>query len=91
MFSEKGGLTKHIKYVHEGIRDKICPQCGKGFSCGKGLSRHLEQVHQKLRLHRCEYCNKSYSRGSYLRIHQHTMHGKEPDPKLAHKRINQFV
>ena len=91
MFSEKGGLTKHIKYVHEGIRDKICPQCGKGFVCSKDLSRHLEQVHQKIRANRCEFCNKSYSRAEYLKIHQHTIHGKEQDPKLAHKRMNQYV
>ena len=77
--------------VHDGIKDKICPQCGKAFSCNKGLNRHLEQVHQKIRAHKCEYCNKSYAQADYLRIHQHTIHGKERDPKVAHKRMNQYV
>ena len=55
------------------------------------MSRHQEQVHMKIKAHKCEFCNKSYAQADYLRIHQHTIHGKERDPKIAHKRMNQYV
>ena len=43
-FSEEYKLRRHIKEVHEGLKDHVCATCGKGFARADKLFQH-ELVH----------------------------------------------
>jgi hypothetical protein len=38
-FERKADLDRHVKSVHDKLKDQFCPQCGKGFARGDTLNR----------------------------------------------------
>ena len=57
-----GSLRRHIKNVHEGIKNKnkICEECGKGFSTNYWLKIHVDGVHKGLKPFKCTYCTDAF-------------------------------
>ena len=43
-FSEEYKLRRHVKEVHEGLKEHVCATCGKGFARADKLFQH-ELVH----------------------------------------------
>lgn len=44
-FKRKGDLKRHVRRVHEKIRDAICPVCSKAFGEDYNMRRHINRVH----------------------------------------------
>ena len=49
-------LHRHIRTVHEKIRNHMCYQCGKGFTNQKTLTKHISVIHQKTERTEFEVC-----------------------------------
>ena len=45
-FTTGGSLKRHVKAVHEVVKDHVCNLCGKSFSQGIVLKRHVKAVHE---------------------------------------------
>ena len=73
MFSKKGHLDRHIKIIHQGIKDYSdpCPYCRKVFITRASLVPHIAMVHERVRK-KCNICNKVLSD---LNKHMRTVHG----------------
>ena len=50
-FSEAGTLKKHVKAVHEGVRNHVCNHCEKSFSQAGHLKIHIKAVHEGVKDH----------------------------------------
>ena len=67
-----GGLQRHIKTIHEGIRYP-CPQCEyKGTTKG-GLKTHIESIHKGVRFP-CPHCQYKATHKTNLRKHIQQIH-----------------
>lgn len=81
-FSFKCSLGRHIKGVHENIRNFKCvePECDKSFRSSYDLRQHSISAHQKGdRSDRtCSICFKVFKKVKYMQIHQASIHNTEP-------------
>ena len=50
-FTLKPNLKKHVKLVHEQIKEHSCEQCGKAFGVLAQLKIHIKMVHDKIKDH----------------------------------------
>ena len=89
-FSELGKLNRHIKTVHEKIKNHICSICGKGFFRLYDLKRHLktnmhygpkeEPVTEDNTIltendnNKCDQCGKVYGKRASLKSHIKFVH-----------------
>ena len=71
-FSQKSGLNRHIKSVHENVRYN-CDKCGKSFSQKDNLNIHIKSVHEKIR-YNCDKCEKRFCSNQYLSQHIQSAH-----------------
>ena len=69
-----GGLSQHIRMVHEGEKNFKCKICDKSFFTNQLLRRHINCVHKKMKNFHCEICNRSFSQRSNLKLHTRTIH-----------------
>ena len=48
VFSKKGHLDRHVRTIHQGVKDESepCPHCGKVFTTKSSLEPHIEAVHK---------------------------------------------
>ena len=42
-------MTRHIKAVHENIRDNVCGECGYAASQKWDLKKHIEAMHENIK------------------------------------------
>ena len=80
-FKWKEGKLKHIRYVHEGIKDSTCDICGKVFGQPSTLKQHIQTVHEGLKPHKCGTCGKAFSQSGDLNRHISAVHGGEKNHK----------
>ena len=66
-------LKRHIKSVHEKIKDFQCPKCGKAFSEKGSLEIH-DKTHTGIRDFKCDQCEKTYKRSEHLKDHINAVH-----------------
>ncbi len=45
-FYEPGHLRRHVKDVHDQIKDQICQYCGKAFSQASNMYQHIRNYHK---------------------------------------------
>ena len=63
------------KAVHEKVRDKVCPHCGKTFVLKSVLSLHIKNIHQgKRREVWCDICKKNCVTYTNLSSHMRNHH-----------------
>ncbi|KAL7732220.1 hypothetical protein ACLKA6_018459 [Drosophila palustris] len=82
-FNKKKGIKRHIKTVHDKVKDFACRFCPKRFSKSNHL-RHHEYTHTGEKPYECIVCNKTFRHDATLRKHMksHNRPRKEPkDPK----------
>ena len=49
-------LTRHIRSVHEGRKDYVCPTCAKAFTSTKTMNEHIDRNHRLPKDKICNYC-----------------------------------
>lgn len=81
-FSFKGSLGRHIRSVHEKIKNFICDEqtCDKSFSNSYDLKQHVISSHEKGdRSDRtCKICFKVFKKVKYMQLHEASIHNTEP-------------
>ena len=68
-------LTKHIKTVHEGIKDFMCSECGKAFKSNLALNSHFKVVHLK-EFYECDICQMKITTLTGVQKHKKVVHEK---------------
>lgn len=81
-FSFKRSLDRHIKGVHENIRDFKCEAagCEKTFCNSYELKQHTTSSHNKgdKSDRKCKICFKVFKKFKYMEIHCASIHNSEP-------------
>ena len=70
--SEKSGLKRHAKCVHENKEPaKLyhCSFCPVKFSARNALDIHIDSVHDKIKSHECLVCNANFATKVNLKKH----------------------
>ena len=75
-FDMRYQLKKHIKVVHDKIRDQQCHLCEKNFKTKDVLREHISSVHYGTK-HICDLCGRSYNRRSDLTVHVKVRHKED--------------
>jgi KRAB domain-containing zinc finger protein len=78
-FNSKSKLERHIKAVHDKIKDHHCSECEMSFSQPEKLERHIKSVHDKIKDHHCPNCEYSCSNNGDLQQHIKRIHLKIKD------------
>ena len=73
-FNRKRDLKRHIKTVHEGIKDHHCSFCEKSFSRADRLNSHVKLVHEGMKDHVCSHCKNWFTTAQSLKIHVKAVH-----------------
>ena len=69
LFFDTSTLRKHLKFVHERLKDYACDICNKSYIKKQTLSHHIETVHEGKK-YECMTCNKAFTTPGNLKIHQ---------------------
>ena len=77
--SDEGNLKKHIKAVHEKIKDQTCDICGFSTTDYSGLKKHIKEVHDKIKDKICSICGFTTARNAELKHHIKCIHDKIKD------------
>jgi len=75
-FSSKNKMEKHIKTIHEDIKDFTCEYCRKKLTSSYGLKAHIESIHMGIK-HKCPHCENDYSTQRALKKHVQTTHSQD--------------
>ena len=78
-FATKSDLKRHIKAVHNKIKDHHCDVCEASFSTNGDLKVHIKRAHLKIKDHHCPDCKVSFCTGYELKRHIKTIHLKIKD------------
>ena len=75
-FNRPGDLRRHVKRVHEGLKDHICKFCKKGFSRPGLLKGHILKFHEEESAvtFNCKFCTKVFNRAETLKNHIMNVH-----------------
>ncbi|XP_065087380.1 zinc finger and SCAN domain-containing protein 2-like isoform X2 [Ochlerotatus camptorhynchus] len=65
------GLARHVREVHEKVRNYSCDICGKCFGNGRNLKEH-RFLHTNEKPYSCAICGNSYNQKASLHIHKRT-------------------
>lgn len=77
--AQKSKLTRHIKSVHNKIKDIECTQCDYKCSRKSSLNIHIKQVHDKIKDIKCPQCDYKCSTKGSLNRHIKMVHDKIKD------------
>ncbi|KAI0775333.1 hypothetical protein BC629DRAFT_700552 [Irpex lacteus] len=76
MFTTKGDMNRHIRTVHDGIRDYVCKECGDCFGQRTSLQGH-QSKHTGEKPYHCTVggCNRRFGDASSRTRHAKEVHG----------------
>ena len=72
-------LNKHIREVHDKIKDFECDKCDAKYSTNGHLQAHIKQVHDKIKDFECPDCEYKCSTNNHLLQHVKMVHDKIKD------------
>ena len=70
----KCDLKKHVKQVHDKIKDNFCTQCDYKASLKSDLIKHVKIVHDKIKDQCCTQCDYKFSTKYHLNRHVKSAH-----------------
>jgi very-short-patch-repair endonuclease len=79
--SSNADLQKHVKRIHNKIKDFQCPHCDHKCSENGNLQAHIKQIHTKIKDFECGLCNYKCSTNGHLHQHIKAVHSKIKDVK----------
>ena len=74
--STRGGLTEHVKHVHQKLARYQCEHCGKGYSHRSHYLDHLA-THTGVKRNVCPVCQRQFTFKSTLKKHMLRVHSKQ--------------
>mmetsp|Transcript_16336 Transcript_16336/g.28234 ORF Transcript_16336/g.28234 Transcript_16336/m.28234 type:complete len:307 (-) Transcript_16336:1295-2215(-) len=77
-FGQKSDLTRHVRTVHEGLKQFKCNICSKRFSGSASLKNHVRAIHENVRFF-CDKCGREFSRQDSLQRHLLNIHNQTDD------------
>ena len=77
--SSRGGLTEHVKYVHQKLARYQCQHCGKGYSHRSHYLDHLA-THTGVKRNVCPVCQQQFTFKPSLKTHMLRFHPKRNWP-----------
>ncbi|XP_078035979.1 uncharacterized protein LOC144469489 isoform X3 [Augochlora pura] len=78
-FRDSGGLSRHLKDVHEKLKNFTCDICGKSFA-SKATREDHRRTHTGERPYICDSCGKSFKSKASLYIHSKLHTNEFPHP-----------
>jgi len=76
VFTTKSDLKRHIKHVHDKIKDIKCDKCEYTCSTNTRLKLHIKSVHEKIKDFKCDKCHYMCSTNGDLKQHIKQVHDK---------------
>ena len=73
--SSLGGLTDHVKHVHQKLTSYRCEHCGKGYSDRSHYLDHLA-IHTGVKRYICSVCQQQFTLKCSLKTHMLRFHCK---------------
>ena len=61
-FSSKQNLKRHVKTVHDEVREHKCDICGITFVHKMDLEIHFKRIHKNIKAYKCDYCEKRFGK-----------------------------
>ena len=86
--SSRSKLARHIKEVHDKIKDYKCDKCSYACSQKNSLNLHMKAIHEGIKAtkdFKCDQCEYAASRNYYLSVHIKTRHGNDTSNNRGHK------
>lgn len=74
-------LKRHIKTVHEKIKNIKCDKCDYICSSNCNLKQHIKYIHDKIKNFKCDKCDYTCSANGALKRHIKAIHSKIKDFK----------
>ena len=68
-FRGKASLLRHVKVVHEKVKNHKCNICGKMFGYQSHMKQHIAEVHEKHKAFKCSICGASFFRKTHVKDH----------------------
>uniref|UniRef100_A0A182IQT8 C2H2-type domain-containing protein n=1 Tax=Anopheles atroparvus TaxID=41427 RepID=A0A182IQT8_ANOAO len=81
-FREKRSLARHLKAVHEEVRDRQCPYCPKSFKYSHHLRYHI-RTHTGEKPYMCEICSDCFSQHIQWKRHMAKHQQIRKAPRVA--------
>jgi KRAB domain-containing zinc finger protein len=81
VFTVNGHLKRHIKSIHDKIKNIKCDKCEYLCSTNECLKRHTKTVHDKIKDMKCDKCDYICSTNGHLKRHIKMVHDKIKDFK----------
>ena len=69
-------LKRHVKSVHDQIKDHQCEQCDTSYSDSQSLRRHVRTKHENGNEANCDLCGKGFPENYAMLRHKKTVHFK---------------
>ena len=77
-FSDRPGLNRHSRIVHDKIKIAKCDLCLQEFNTECSKKRHIESVHEG-KIYGCDKCEKEFSYSASLLKHKKNYHNSKED------------
>ena len=79
-YASKGGLTEHVRLIHENAARYRCDTCGKGYSIRSHYYGHLA-AHTGVKRYVCSVCLTEFTRKSTMKAHMLQFHPAKIAPE----------
>ena len=81
------GMGRHIKAMHDKIKDFKCDKCKYACSDEYALKKHIKHIHDKIKDFKCDKCKYECSTNRDLKRHKKKVHDKK-NVRLTNSKYN---